>query len=118
VLQDFGSIGLLILVAFAFPFVALIVSYLLQTKKPTPTKLTAYECGMETIGPSWVQFKTSYFLYALVFVVFDIETVFLYPWAVKFQQLGTFALIEMAIFIAILVVGLGYAWRKGALEWK
>lgn len=117
-LQEYGNVGLLILVAFAFPFVALIVSYILQPKRPTETKLTTYECGMETIGPSWVQFKTSYFLYALVFVVFDIETVFLYPWAVKFQQLGTFALIEMAIFIAILVVGLGYAWRKGALEWK
>lgn len=117
-LQEYGNIGLLILVAFAFPFVALIVSYILQPKKPTAVKLTTYECGMETIGPSWVQFKTSYFLYALIFVVFDIETVFLYPWAVKFQQLGTFALIEMAIFIAILVVGLGYAWRKGALEWK
>lgn len=117
-LNEYAGIGALIAVAFGFPFVPLLVSAWLQRKKPTQEKLAAYECGVDTIGRNWVQFKTSYFLYALVFVVFDIETVFLYPWAVKFQQLGTFAFVEMLIFVTILLIGLWYAWKKGALEWK
>lgn len=121
-LEQYGGIGLLTLVALIIPFMAFFVSSLLQTlfnsKKPTPQKLTIYECGIEPIGRARVQFKNSYFLYALVFVVFDIETVFLYPWAVQFQKLGTFAVVEMFIFITILVVGLWYAWKKGALAWK
>lgn len=121
-LEQYGGIGLLTLVALIIPFMAFFVSSLLQTlfksKKPTPQKLTTYECGIEPIGRARVQFKNSYFLYALIFVVFDIETVFLYPWAVQFQKLGTFAVVEMFIFITILVVGLWYAWKKGALAWK
>lgn len=117
-LYDFSGVALLMIIALMFPFIALFTSSLLQTKKPTAQKLSTYECGVDTIGKTWVQFKTSYFLYALIFVVFDIETVFLYPWAVKFQQLGTFAFVEMFIFITILVVGIWYAWKKGALEWK
>lgn len=117
-LKEYAGIGLLMIVAFIFPFIPLAISSWLQTKKPTAEKLKVYECGVDTIGRNWVQFKTSYFLYALVFVVFDIETVFLYPWAVKFQQLGTFAFVEMLIFVTILAVGLWYAWKKGALEWK
>ena len=117
-LNEYAGIGLLIVVAFIFPFIPMFVSSWLQRKKPTKEKLSTYECGVDTIGRNWVQFKTSYFLYALVFVVFDIETVFLYPWAVKFQQLGTFAFVEMMIFVSILVIGLWYAWKKGALEWK
>lgn len=117
-LQDYGAIALLMLVALIFPFIPLLVSAYIQTKKPTAQKLSTYECGVDTIGKTWVQFKTSYFLYALVFVVFDIETVFLYPWAVKFQMMGTYAFVEMLIFMAILVLGLLYAWKKGALEWQ
>ena len=77
-----------------------------------------WECGNVTQGPTWVRFRASFFLYALVFLIFDIETIYLYPWAVKFQALGLFAFVEMMIFIAILVFGLWYAWREGALEWK
>jgi hypothetical protein len=73
--------------------------------------------ALETTGETWVQFKAQYYLYALVFVVFDIETVFLYPWAVAYGQLGLFALAEIALFAVILVGGLAYAWRKGALKW-
>jgi len=73
---------------------------------------------METIGPAWVQFNFRYYFYALLFVIFDVETVFLYPWAVAFRQLELFGFIEMLIFIAVLLVGYAYAWRKGALEWK
>ncbi|MFQ5826312.1 MAG: NADH-quinone oxidoreductase subunit A [Dehalococcoidia bacterium] len=87
-------------------------------KKPDPIKSSTYECGLDTIGKTWVQFNFRYYLFALVFVVFDIEMVFLYPWAVAFRQLGLFGLVEMVIFILILVVGFAYAWKKGALEWK
>lgn len=96
----------------------ILTALLLAPRRRQGSKYEPYECGMETIGPTWVQFKTSYFLYALLFVIFDVETIYLYPWAVKFQSLGLFAFIEMIIFIFILVVGLWYAWKEGALEWK
>lgn len=117
-LHDYAGIGLMVLVGLVFPIIPLVLSFLLQTRRPTPQKMISYECGVDTIGPTWVRYRNSYFLYALVFVVFDVETVFLYPWAVKFQALGLFALVEMFIFIALLVVGLWYAWKKGALEWN
>jgi NAD(P)H-quinone oxidoreductase subunit 3 len=79
---------------------------------------TTYESGMEPIGGAWIQFNIRYYMFALVFVVFDVETVFLYPWAVAFSQLGLLAFIEALVFIAILVIALVYAWRKGALEWS
>lgn len=117
-MKDFGAIGFLLCVAVVFPVVPLIISRLLQPRRATTQKLSTYECGVEPVGRAWVQFKASYFLYALVFVVFDVETVFLYPWAVQFRSLGLFAVIEMMIFIGILLIGLAYAWKKGALEWK
>lgn len=117
-LQEFGNVGLLLVVALVFPLLALGAAYLIRPRRPSAEKSLPYECGVDTVGETWVQFRTSYFLYALVFIAFDIETVFLYLWAVKFQELGKFAFIEMCIFLVILIVGLGYAWRKGALEWK
>ncbi|QJW47664.1 NADH-quinone oxidoreductase subunit A [bacterium BFN5] len=117
-LQDYGHVGLLLVIALVFPFIALGASYVIQPRRPSIEKSLPYECGVDTVGTTWVRFRASYFLYALVFVVFDIETIFLYLWAVEFQQLGLFAFIEMFIFLSILVVGLGYAWKKGALEWK
>lgn len=117
-LQDFGNIGLLLAVAIVFPILALGAAFLIRPRRPGFEKSLPYECGVDTVGTTWVQFKASYFLYALVFVAFDIETVFLYLWAIQFRQLGVFAFIEMFIFLSILVVGLGYAWKKGALEWK
>jgi NADH-quinone oxidoreductase subunit A len=77
-----------------------------------------YECGVETYGTSWFRFNVSFYLYALLFVIFDIETVFLYPWAVSFKQLGFFGFGEMAVFIGILLIGLAYAWKKEALKWE
>jgi len=115
--EQYLSIGIFFLVALAFGIVVLLVAGLVRPKKPSPEKLSTYECGLETQGPTWVQFKISYFMYALVFLIFDVETIFLYPWAVAFQKLGLFAFIEMLIFIGILVVGLWYAWKEGALEW-
>ena len=116
-LSQYAFIGIFAIVAFALPVIGLAVAWLLRPKKPNPLKNSTYECGIETIGHSWVQFKAQYYLYALIFVVFDVEAVFIFPWAVAYNRLGLYALIEMVLFIAILVGGLLYAWRKGALEW-
>ena len=116
-LADYGFIVVFTLIAFSVPILGLAAAWLLRPKLPGEIKNAIYECGLETVGETWVQFKVQYYIYALIFVIFDIETVFLYPWAVAYNKLGLFALIEMFIFIAMLVVGLLYAWRKGALEW-
>jgi NAD(P)H-quinone oxidoreductase subunit 3 len=100
------------------PFLALTAAKLLRPGGTSPERRTTYESGMEPIGGAWIQFNIRYYMFALVFVVFDVETVFLYPWAVSFSKLGLLAFIEALIFIAILVVALVYAWRKGALEWS
>ncbi|BAC08981.1 NADH dehydrogenase subunit 3 [Thermosynechococcus vestitus BP-1] len=100
------------------PVLALAASALLRPKSGRMIRLTTYESGMEPIGGAWIQFNVRYYMFALVFVIFDVETVFLYPWAVAFHQLGLLAFIEALIFIAILVVALVYAWRKRALEWS
>jgi NADH:ubiquinone oxidoreductase subunit 3 (subunit A) len=80
-------------------------------------KGSPYECGELPIGEPWLKFRVAYYVFAIIFVVFDVETVFLYPWAVIFRKLGVLGFVEMAVFIGILVLGLAYAWRKGALEW-
>jgi NADH:ubiquinone oxidoreductase subunit 3 (subunit A) len=110
-------IGLFIIVGLIIPVGAITVAWILGPKKANPIKMTTYECGVETVGDSWVQFKAQYYIFALVFLVFDVETVFLFPWAVKLGQLGLFAVIEGIIFILILIAGLVYTWRKGMLEW-
>ncbi len=115
--NDWLFIGLFILIAVALPTVAIIIAGLLGPRKPNSIKNQTYECGIETVGETWVQFKAQYYIYALVFLVFDVETIFLYPWAVAFGQLTLFAVLEAVLFILILAGGLLYAWRKGALEW-
>ena len=122
-LAAFGYIGIFIVVAIAIAFVFVLLPVFLTLarvipKKPGKTKEATYECGMETVGKSWVRFNSRYYLIGLLFVVFDVETVFLYPWAVAFRQLKAFGLIEMLVFVVILVVGLAYAWKKRALEWR
>jgi NAD(P)H-quinone oxidoreductase subunit 3 len=107
-----------LIVSSLVPILALTASKLLRPKGGGPERKTTYESGMEPIGGAWIQFNIRYYMFALVFVVFDVETVFLYPWAVAFHQLGLLAFVEALIFIAILVVALVYAWRKGALEWS
>jgi NADH:ubiquinone oxidoreductase subunit 3 (subunit A) len=117
-LSDHAIIGIYLLLTLVFPLGAMAAAWIFRPKpRPTEEKLTAYECGVDTKGRTWVQFRISYFLYALVFLVFDIETIFLFPWAVQFQKVGLFAFIEMLIFIVILVIGFWYAWKEGALEW-
>jgi NAD(P)H-quinone oxidoreductase subunit 3 len=107
-----------LIVSSLVPILALTASKLLRPKGGGPERKTTYESGMEPIGGAWIQFNIRYYMFALVFVVFDVETVFLYPWAVAFHQLGLLAFVEALIFIAILVIALVYAWRKGALEWS
>jgi NADH-quinone oxidoreductase subunit A len=116
-LADYTFIGISVLFSVALPFIIMFLAFLVRPRKPNPLKSTTYECGVETIGPTWVQFKAQYYIYALVFVVFDIEVAFLLPWAVAYNQLGWFALLEAFLFVLILAVGLVWAWRKGALRW-
>jgi len=122
-LADYGYIGLLLIVAIIFaasmPLLPLTLSLLgLVPRKPNPAKTSTYECGMETIGKTWVQFNFRYYFYALIFVVFDVLIVFLFPWAVNLKQLGVTAFVAVLVFLLILMAGYIYAWRKRALEWK
>jgi NADH:ubiquinone oxidoreductase subunit 3 (subunit A) len=110
-------IGLFFVVGLIIPIGAIGFAWFLAPKRSNPIKQSTYECGIETVGESWVQFKAQYYIFALVFLVFDVETVFLFPWAVKLGQLGLFAVIEGIVFILILIAGLVYTWRKGMLEW-
>lgn len=97
---------------------ALMIAGLISPRSFSPQKGEAYECGIPTRGESMSQFQVGYYLYAILFLMFDVETVFLYPWAVNMRALGTDGLLCIAVFFGILVLGLVYAWRKGALEWK
>ena len=122
-LDEFGRTGILLAFAVLFPSLPLLISFFfrllgIRPEAPDPVKMDTYECGVETEGDSWVQFNFRYYLVALIFVVFDVEVVFLYSWAVAFPDLLLVAYVEALTFIAILVVGYLYAWRKQALEWR
>ncbi|WP_223701064.1 NADH-quinone oxidoreductase subunit A [Sutcliffiella deserti] len=99
------------------PVVALTAGRLLRPHKPSIAKQTTYESGIDPFHDSRVQFNVRYYIFALLFVIFDVETVFLYPWAVAYEKLGVFALIEMLIFVVMLLIGLLYAWKKKVLKW-
>ncbi len=114
---DWLFIGVFLVVAPVFPIGALLIPRLIAPRKPNRTKQETYECGIETVGDAYVQFKIQYYIFALVFLIFDVETVFLYPWAVSFNQIPLFAVLEGVLFLMILVIGLLYTWHKGALEW-
>ncbi len=117
--NDWLFIGIFLLVAPVFPLLAAyVVPRLIAPRKPNSLKMETYECGIETYGDTWVQFKAQYYIFALIFLIFDVEIVFLYPWAVAFDALPMFAVIEGVIFILLLVAGLVYTWRKGTLEWQ
>lgn len=115
--SDWLFIGVFLVLAPIFPAIAIVIARFIAPRKPNPIKSQTYECGIETVGNTWVQFRVQYYLFALVFLIFDVETVFLFPWAVAFDQLPLFAVLEGVLFILILVAGLWYAWRKGVLEW-
>jgi len=116
-LNDWMFIGIFLVLAPIFPGLALVVPRIIAPKKPNSLKSQTYECGIETVGDTWVQFRVQYYIFALVFLIFDVEIVFLFPWAAAFDLLPLFAVFEGILFILILVAGLLYAWRKGALEW-
>ena len=97
--------------------VALLAARVVAPRRPLPEKLTTYECGIDPVGEGWSQSQIRYYIYAFLFVIFDVESVFLFPWAVVFDRLGMYALVSMTVFIVILGVGLVYAWRKGVLKW-
>jgi NADH-quinone oxidoreductase subunit A len=110
-------VGIFLLLGILLPAVALTAGKMLRPNKPTREKQTTYESGIEPFHQSWVRFNVRYYIFALMFVIFDVETVFLYPWAVAYDELGLFALIEMLIFIVMLLIGLIYAWKKKVLTW-
>ena len=114
---SFGPIALAVVLATVSALVPLFLAGLIIPRKPDSVKNATYECGVETIGPTSVQFRAHYYLFALLFVIFDVEAVFLFPWAVAYRQLGLFALVEVAVFIGLLLIGYVYAWRRKALEW-
>lgn len=107
-----------IVTAVALVVAAMTIAKLVAPRSFNPQKGEPYECGIPTRGDSWVQFRAGYYLFAILFLMFDIETVFLFPWAVVVAEVGAYALVSIAVFLLILVLGLAYAWRKGALEWK
>ncbi len=117
IINNYIFVGLLFLLAIVFALLPLVAEWLIQPTKRSLAKGDAYECGVKTYGETWVRFRIQYYIYALMFVVFDIETVFLFPWAAAYSRLGPFALVEMIVFLAILLVGLVYAWAKGVLRW-
>ncbi|MCG3140656.1 MAG: NAD(P)H-quinone oxidoreductase subunit 3 [Anaerolineae bacterium] len=122
-LERYALIGLFMFAAITFPLAPLVLAFLFRPKKPNRLKQSTYECGIEIQNQApeaesiWVQFRVQYYIYAILFVVFDIEVVFVYPWAVALNQMSAFWIIEMGIFIAVLAVALVYAWRKNLLEW-
>jgi NADH-quinone oxidoreductase subunit A len=109
---------LLVVIAAVFGFASLCFSSLIGIKKPSAVKLAPYECGCEPVGTARERFSVKYYVVAMLFILFDIEAVFMYPWAIIYKRLGMFGIMEMAVFIVILFVGYIYVWKKGALEWE
>ena len=114
----FTLLVVVILTAIALVAVALGIARAISPRSYNPQKGEAYECGIPTRGQSWMQFKVGYYLFAILFIMFDVESVFLFPWAAVVQDLGVYGLVSILFFIVVLVLGLAYAWKKGALEWK
>jgi NADH-quinone oxidoreductase subunit A len=122
-LASYGLIGLFFIVAILFSLVMVVLPIVLKLLKiipsnPNPVKNSIFECGMETIGKTWVQFNFRYYFYALIFLALDVLVVFLYPWAVQIRQLGAFSFYVILILVFIVLVGYIYAWKKKVLEWK
>lgn len=117
-IADYAYTGLFLIFGIIFVGSAFVVSWLLRPRDPNAVKESPYECGEVVRGHSWIQFNVHYYLIALIFVIFDVEALFLIPWAIVFHEIGLAAYIEMVIFIIVLIFGLIYAWKKGALEWQ
>ena len=122
-LTNYGYIGLFLIAAVLFTLLMVIIPIALRYLRivpdnPNPVKNSIFECGMETIGKTWVQFNFHYYFYALIFLALDVLVVFLYPWAVNLRALGGASLVAVLILVAIIMVGYMYAWKKKVLEWK
>lgn len=116
-LSQFGVVLLFFIVASMLVIATMFIARLLRPNRPSKEKLSTYECGEEPIGSTWVKFNIRFYIIALIFLIFDVEVVFLFPWALVYQKLGMFAFIEMMVFLAILVAGYIYVWVKGDLDW-
>jgi NADH:ubiquinone oxidoreductase subunit 3 (subunit A) len=122
--KDFLTVGVFLVVGIAFVVITLLASLIFRPHKPSDVKQSTYECGEVPFGPAWLQFRVGYYIYALIFLIFDVEAVFIFPWAAgllgfsKNRALAVLGLVDMVIFVGVLAVGLVYAWKKGVLEWK
>jgi NADH-quinone oxidoreductase subunit A len=116
-LTEFGRVLIFFIVGAVFVAGGLITAWLIRPKRWYAAKLSSYECGEEAVGSPWIKFNIRFYVVALIFLIFEAETVFLFPWALVYKQLGTFAFVEMVIFLVILFVGYAYVWAKGDLEW-
>jgi NADH-quinone oxidoreductase subunit A len=116
-LLDYVPILILVILAALFAVGSILVSSLLGPRRPDPEKLSPYECGVEPVGTARERFSVKFYLVAMLFIIFDMEIVFLYPWAVVFKQLRLFGLVAMGTFLLVLLVGYFYVWQKGGLEW-
>jgi NADH-quinone oxidoreductase subunit A len=117
-LTDFGFILLYFIIGFVFVGIGILTAAVLRPSHPNPIKNSTYECGEEPMGGAWIKFNIRFYVLALIFLLFDVEVVFLLPWAVVYKQLGWFAFIEMIVFVVILLAGLAYVWAKGDLSWE
>lgn len=115
--KNYVPIFIFVLVTLAIPVVTLVIAKLVRPENPSKVKLDPYECGIEPAEPVRGRYTIRFYIVAILFVVFDVETIFLFPWAVQYKALGLFGLMEMTIFLGILVVGYIWIWKKGALEW-
>ena len=117
-LKDYLSIVIFLIIALGLSCAFVVINLILSPKHPDPEKLSAYECGFEPFEDSRIEFDVRFYLVAILFIIFDLEIAFLFPWAIALDEIGTFGLVAMAIFLGVLVVGFIFEWKKGALEWE
>jgi NADH-quinone oxidoreductase subunit A len=115
--EGYLPIFIFLVIAILFPVVALVAAKLVRPSLPSTTKLEAYECGIRAAGSARGRYTVRFYIIAILFVIFDVETIFLFPWAVRYKTLGWFGVAEMAVFLLILVIGYVWAYKRGALEW-
>ncbi len=116
-LTEFGKIFVFLLVGIAFVGISIFMASLIRPKRPTKEKLKIYECGEDAVGSPWVKFNIRFYVVALIFLIFDVEVVLLFPWALGYQEFGVYGFLVGIIFLLILILGMAYEWRKGDLEW-
>jgi NADH-quinone oxidoreductase subunit A len=116
-LTEFGKVLIFLIIGALFVAGGMIAAWILRPHRPYPGKVAPYECGEDPIGDAWVRFNVRFYVVALIFLIFDVEVVFLFPWALVYRNLGLFGFLEMAVFLGVLFVGFAYVWVKGDLDW-